>query len=104
MQFHSNEQWVFSQEWLIGIIEKVARQALRKIKRTSINIEDLRQDLFLEPAQDRGFIASLESCSDEAGAARLSYAFLDKTRKRLCRRYRAEWPQLEQFTAFEQQA
>jgi hypothetical protein len=96
----NNGSWALTEEWLIATVETVAHQAAKRITTTSIHKEDLRQDLFLEVVRDIGFLPSLRSCENEAQASKVTYGFLDKTRKRLCRRYRLEWPKVKQIRIF----
>jgi hypothetical protein len=84
---------------LVAAVDKVANQVHRRIgAASSVSKEDIKQDLFREAFSDTQFLAALYSCADERGTLEVAYAFLDKTRKRLCREYRAKWPRLGQLT------
>jgi hypothetical protein len=87
-----------SPAWLVNLSQKVAEQACRRVGRScSVCVDDVRQDLLQAAWTDPVLIPSLSASSDEAGARKVAYAFLDKTRKRLCREYRSKWPGIKQI-------
>ena len=96
---HDNiNTWSFDAQWLDSIFVKVANQWARRLgASSSIQADDIRQDLWEELYQQGGAVEVIAGAATEEAARKASFEFADRHRKRKLGAYRRNWPRLIQL-------